>query len=186
MNGEIHKHSLRNMMFQRNASLGLTTLLAASLVIVTSFLFMKSERVIVIPAAVEKEFWVDAHSVSATYLEQFGYFLGELLLSKSSQSSAIQKAIVLRHTDPSFSTQLDKKLFEEAQQLERDRISYVFFPTGVYTNLGSKEVRLSGERTTYISGKQISSATENYVLSFTYRGGRLLLNGITALEGTTP
>lgn len=183
MNSEIHKHSLRNLIFQRNACLGLTAMLSASLIIVASFLFLKSERIVVIPA-VEKEFWVDAHNISATYLEQFGYFLGELLLSKSSQSAATQKAIVLRHADPSYATQLNKKLSEEALQLEKDRVSYVFYPTGVYTDLRAQEVMLSGDRTTYLAGKAISTAPENYVLSFIYRGGRLLLSGITEKEGS--
>lgn len=179
MNSEIHKHSLRNLTFQRNACLGLSALLSTSLIFVSAFLFMKSERVVVLPAVVEKEFWVDAQNVSATYLEQFGYFLGELLLSKSSQSASTQKAIVLRHTDPSFATQLHKKLSEEAQQLEKERASYVFYISGIYTNLRAQEVTLSGERTTYIGGKAVSTAAENYTLSFVYRGGRLLLSGIT-------
>jgi conjugal transfer pilus assembly protein TraE len=184
MNSEIHKISLRHLIFQRNACLALTALLSVSLVIVSSFLFVKSERIVIVPPIVEKEFWVDGNNISATYLEQFGYFLGELLLSKSSQSASTQRAIIMRHTSPSYSTQLNKKLMEEEQRLEKERASYVFFPTGIYTNIESKEVVLSGNRTIYVSGKMVSSVVESYSLSFVFQGSRLLLSGVTEREGT--
>jgi conjugal transfer pilus assembly protein TraE len=182
MNSEIHKISLRHLIFQRNAFLGLSAILSVSLTIVTAFLFVKSERIIIAPPVVEKEFWVDSKGVSATYLEQFGYFLGELLLSKSSQSAASQRSIIMRHTSPNYSTQLHKKLVEEEQKLEKERASYAFYPTGIYTDISSLEVVLTGNRVIYVSGKAVSDAFESYRLSFIFQGSRLLLSGVTETE----
>lgn len=184
MNSEIHKHSLRNLIFQRNAFLALAGMLSIALAVISSFLFMKSERIVIVPPVVEKEFWIDSRGVSATYLEQFGYFLGELLLSKSAQSASIQRTILMRHTDPSFSTHLQKKLVEEEQKLDKERASYVFYPTGIYTDIGSKEVILTGDRMTFVSGKAVSTAVESYLLSFIFQGSRLLLSGVTETEVT--
>jgi conjugal transfer pilus assembly protein TraE len=179
MNSEIHKHSLRYLLFQRNVLLALIGIVSISLAIVSSFLFFKSERIVIVPPVVEKEFWIDSSNISVTYLEQFGYFLGELLLTKSAQSAPYQRTIILRHTDPRFSTYLQKKLVDEEQTLEKEHASYVFYPTGIYTEIRSKEVTLTGERTTYVSGKAVSTAKEGYTLSFAFQGSRLLLTGIT-------
>lgn len=182
MNNEIQKISHRSLLFQRNAFFALSGLLSISLVLSTTFLFWKSERIIIVPPMVEKEFWVEPRNVSPTYLEQFGYFLGELALTKSAQSAPIQRAIILRHTDPSFSTLLQKKLIEEEIRLEKEKASYVFFPVSVQTDIKAKEVRITGDRAIYVSGKAVSSDRETYVLSFNIQGSRLLLTGITVQE----
>jgi conjugal transfer pilus assembly protein TraE len=183
MNSDVHTVSLRYLIFQRNAFLALTAVLSVAVTIVSAFLFVKSERIVIAPAVIEKEFWVDSHGVSVTYLEQFGYFLGELLLSKSSQSAATQRAIIMRHTAPGYSTQLNKKLLEEEQRLEKEMAAYVFFPTEVHADISSKEVVLTGHRTLYVSGKAVSHAVESYVLHFIFQGSRLLLSSVTEKEG---
>lgn len=182
MNSEIHRISLRSLIFQRNAFFALSGLLSISLIISTIFLFWKSERIIVVPAVIEKEFWVEPSNVSSTYLEQFGYFLSELVLSKSSQSAPMQRTIILRHTDPGFATELQKKLVEEEKRLEKEKASYVFFPVAVHTDMKAKEVLITGDRTIYVSGKAVSSERESYVLSFNIQGSRPLLKQITAKE----
>ncbi|MFI5343139.1 MAG: type IV conjugative transfer system protein TraE [Chlamydiales bacterium] len=184
MNSEIQKISHRSLLFQRNAFLALSGLLSISLIVTTVFLFWKSERIIVVPAVIEKEFWVEPNNVSATYLEQLGYFLGELSLTKSAQSAPLQRAIILRHTDPAFSTELQKKLIEEEKRLDKEKASYVFFPVTVHTDMGRKEVLITGDRTIYVSGKAVSTDRESYLLSFNIQGSRLLLKGITAKEAS--
>lgn len=182
MNSDIHQHFLRHLLFQRNAFLALSAVLSISMVIVSTFLFVKSERIVVLPAVVEKEFWIDSNNVSATYLEQFGYFLGELLLSKSAQSSATQRTILMRHTAPSYATLLNRKLIEEEQKLDKERASYTFYPTGIYTDVKALEIVLTGDRTTYVAGKAVSTAAESYLLTFIFQGSRLLLSGVTEKE----
>jgi conjugal transfer pilus assembly protein TraE len=131
---------------------------------------------------IEKEFWVDSRGVSGSYLEQFGGFIGQLLLSKSAQTAQNQRAILLRHTDPSFSTLLSKKLGEEEQKLLKENASYVFYPIEARSNPKTNEVLLIGDRTIYVSGTSISSERVRYILSFSNQGPRLLLKGITLSE----
>ena len=180
MNSEIHQKSIGSLTLQRNAFFGFSFLLSISLVIVCSFLFLKNERIVVVPACIEKEFWVDGKSVSPTYLEQFGYFLGQLILSKSPQSASGQRTILLRHTDPSYASAINKKLREEEETLTKQGASYVFYPVDVHSHPSSLEVELIGDRVFYLSGKAISTERECYTLSFSNRGARLLLKGISS------
>lgn len=172
----------QQLSFQRNIFAALALLLAVSLILTSSLLFMKRERVVIVPPFVEKEFWVEASHISPTYLEQFGYFLGQLLLGKSAYSSPSQRAILLRHTDPAFVGALKQKLVAEEELLHKQNASYVFYPVVINAVLQKKEVIIEGDRIFYVSGKQVSLERETYVLSFKYTGSRLLLTGIRAVE----
>ncbi|MCH9626264.1 MAG: hypothetical protein S4CHLAM123_14600 [Chlamydiales bacterium] len=182
MNREFLEKSSQYLRFQRNIFAALSIFLSLSLILLLSFLFTKRERVIIAPPIVEKEFWVDRKHVSPTYLEQFGYFLGQLLLGKSSYSAPSQRTLLLRHTDPFFVGTLKNKLLEEEEMLKTQNASYTFFPVSVQVNATSNEVLLEGDRVFYVSGKQVSSEREGYILSFNFSGSRLLLAGISSSE----
>ncbi len=182
MNRSFLEKTTQYLRFQRNIFAALSLLLSLSLVILTAFLFLKSERVIVTPPIVEKEFWVEANKVSPTYLEQYGCFLGQLLLGKSSHSAPSQRTILLRHADPAFADALKHKLLEEEELLQKQSASYTFYPVSVHVNAEKNQVLLEGDRIFYVSGNQVSSAREGYILSFNYSGSRLLLSGVSAKE----
>ncbi|HEY4832933.1 MAG TPA: TraE/TraK family type IV conjugative transfer system protein, partial [Waddliaceae bacterium] len=131
MKKEFLEKTTQYLRFQRNILAALSFLLSVSIVLLCTFLFLKRERVIITPPVVEKEFWVDADKVSPTYLEQYGCFLGQLLLSKSAQSALMQRTVLLRHADPSFAETLKQKLFEEEQVLQKQSASYTFFPVTI-------------------------------------------------------
>ena len=121
------ERNLKNLLAQRNFLVGLSTLLAIGLILASSFLFFKTERIIVIPSIIEKEFWVDSNAVSATYLEQYGFFLGQLLLNKSANSADIHRTVLCRHTEPSYLAALKQRLIEEEETLKQQNASYVLF-----------------------------------------------------------
>ena len=172
--------NLQSLKFQRNVFSALTFTLALGIVPLSLFLFLKNERIVISPPVVEKEFWVEGKSISPTYLEQFGCFLGQLLLSKTAQSAPTQRTILLRHTDPGFAPALKNKLTQEEQVLKVQNASYVFYPIEIKVNAAKKEALLIGERLSFASGIQVSQEREEYLLSFSYINSRLLLNGISS------
>ncbi len=172
-------NALKTLTFQRNIFVGLSFLLSSGVIVLSLFLFTKSEKIIITPPVIEKEFWVDGKAVSPTYLEQYGCFLGQLLLGKSVQSAHTQRTVLLRHADPTFAGALKNKLMEEEETLRKQNSSYVFYPIEVKVDPYKKEVILIGDRLLFVAGKQISQERESYLLSFSYLGSRLLLNGIS-------
>lgn len=179
MDRTFFERNLNNLTVQRNFLLGLTSLLAVGIILTSTFLFFKTEKIIIVPAVIEKEFWVDSNTISATYLEQFGLFLGQLLLNKSSYSAPINRAILCRHTEPHYLNLLKQKLFEEEETLKKQNASYVFFLTNIFTNPEQLTVTLLGERQFLIGSQKPSHEKCIYTLNFTYTGARLLLSGIT-------
>lgn len=170
--------TLRNLSFQRNIFIFLSLLLSISTASLAVLQFFKNEKVIVVPPVIQEGFWVDSKSVSPSYLEQLGLYIGQLLLSKTADSSESQKEILLKHTHASFAGILDKKLKEEGKKMKEEGTSYAFFPLSVDVHQDSFEVDVSGDRTSYLKDKKLSSKKETYRLIFIYSGGRLLLAGI--------
>lgn len=182
MNHDLLSQNLQSLRFQRNIFAALTCLLSITLIILASFLFMKNERIIVTPPMVEKEFWVEGKHISPTYLEQYGCFIGQLLLGKSAQSAPMQRTALLRNTAPDFVGPLKNKLIDEEESLQKQNAAYVFYPIEVKVYPQRKEVLLTGDRIFFVSGQKVSQEHEHYLLSFTYTGGRLLLNGVSTPE----
>lgn len=178
MRKDVLDRTLENLRFQRNVFLLLACTLALAVACQSLFLFLKKERVIIAPPIIEKEFWVEGNRSSPTYLEQFGYFLSQLLLGKSAQSASAQRTILLRHVDPSFVGALRAKLLEEEELLKKQNASYTFYPIAIHTNPQSNEVCVEGDRVFFVNGKQISLDRESYTLRFTHSGARLLLRGL--------
>lgn len=162
------------LQFQRNIFATLSFILSLSIVLLGALLFLKRERIVVTLPVVEREFWVDADKVSPTYLEQYGCFLGQLLLGKSAQSAPGQRNILLRHADPGFAETLKRKLFEEEEVLQKQSASYTFFPVIIQANAKKNEVLIEGDRVFYVSGKQVSCEREGYILNFHYTGSSAL------------
>lgn len=170
--------NVEHLCFQRNVFAALVVIVSLAVLIQSCFLFFKNERVIVVPPVVEKVFWVDSQTVSSTYLEQFGVFIGQLLLSKSTNSAEHQRTVLLRHSSPRFSSELRKRLIQEESVLSKQKTSYVFLPHSAEVDMDNLEVTLKGERSSYASGHCVSTEPEEYRIQFIFSGGRLLLNGV--------
>lgn len=179
----LKQQNIQNLVHQKNLFAWLSFLLALVVLTLSLFLFNKKERVVIVPPVVEREFWVDSYTVSSSYLEQFGVFIGQLVLGKSVQSAPSQRAILLRHTAPSYAGPLRQKLIEEEEFLKKQNASYVFFPSQVRVDPTQMEVHLTGDRAAYSGGVQVSLNKEHYILSFSYVSGRLLLTGISSQDG---
>jgi conjugal transfer pilus assembly protein TraE len=182
MNANVLEANVRSLYFQRNIFVAFAFILSLALIVLTSFLFLKRERVIITPPIIAQEFWMDGNGVSPTYLEQFGVFLGQLLLNKSSQSASEQRAIILRHTNPSFLGMMKQRLFEEEEMLKKQDSAYTFYPIEIKVDLKRMEVKLTGDRIAFAGAKTVSSKRETYVLKFVYDGYRLFLKGVEAME----
>jgi len=182
MNVEFYKKNLISLNFQRNAFLALALLLGISQLITSIFLFWKSERTIIVPAVIEKEFWIEGNTVSATYLEQMGYFLGKLVLEKTAQSAPAQRKILLKHVEIAYVEMLNQKLIEEEKMLAKQGASYIFYPFDIQADPHLLKVLMSGERVLLMGGKAVSTVKESYILSFSNVGSRLLLKEIAAKD----
>lgn len=179
MNHAFREKTLASLSYQRNIYAAIAVALSVGTIILSVFLFWKTERIVIVPAVIEREFWVDGSSVSSTYLEQFGVYLGQLILGKTPKSAASQRTLILRHTDPTFYGIMRKRLIEEEEMLVKQNVSYAFFPVEVKVDTEKMSVLLVGDRLSFVGGNQVLSQREQYSFGFSYSGARLLLNSVT-------
>ena len=178
MNKNFLTKSAEALLFQRNIFAAVAVTLSISTILMSCFLFSKSERIIVVPPTVEQSFWIKGNNVSPEYLEQMGVFLGQLLLTKSTSSVPVQRSTLLRHSSPSFAQLLGQRLFEEEKTLKKQGGSYMFFLSQVDVSVDDLEVHLQGERRYYSRDKMVSSQQEKYILRFESKSGQIKLAGV--------
>lgn len=168
--------------FQRNLLVAVCSVLACTSVLSTSLLFTKNERVVIIPPTLDQSLWVEGNRVSSAYLEKWGVFVGNLLLTRSSTSAASSRELLLRHSDGEYLPALRQKLLEEEKSLKKQNISYVFYVSQVKVNPEALRVTLTGDRKTYVGDKKVSMNKESYQMQFVMTGGRMLLTGVKEVE----
>jgi conjugal transfer pilus assembly protein TraE len=182
MNEEIHTHNIKNLVFQRNAFLGLSTILSLSVLVSSCLLFYKQERIIVVPPVLETAFTIDGSHASPAYFEQMGVYFSGLLLNNNPQICEKNRTYALRNASPRFYSSLRERLIAEEKNLSEQKSSYSFNLRGIEVVEGDSSVLLEGDRSFYIGGKLVSSEKEKYLLRFVFQAGRLLIDSLEEIS----
>ncbi len=173
---------MQHLVFQRNAFLSLSFLLVIAVSVLAVMLSFKNEKIIIVPHSLNEKVWAHGNQVSGSYLKQQANVVTMLLLSKTLSSSKEQAASLLEITDPSLYGKLKKKLSEEQNVLSKEGVSYIFVPSKVTVDELSMSVETTGDRSTYLLGKMLSTVREKYVYQFTFNGKMLRLSEINREE----
>lgn len=182
MEMQVYKKGIEKIHYQRNVFAFFGSILLVSNLLLAAFLFVKRERVVVVPPVVEKEFWVEGNCLSPSYLEQFGMFLSQLLLNKSPDSVSLQNQILMRYVSPSYSPAFGRALELEKSEMLNQKLSYLFFPNKVQVIPKMKQVILEGERIVYLAEEEFMKEPMRYLLSFDFLNGKLLLRELKREE----
>lgn len=172
----------------RRASVFLALLLAASMLAtaVLAVLAVRQsgrERVVLVPPAIHKTFWVEAERASPEYLEQMGYFLAQLTLNVTPQSVEHQSRLLLQYAAPASWGDLRTAMAANAERIKRDGASTVFSPQDLQVDERTQRVGLRGLLTTFISDRRVSEVSKGYAIELQYAGGRIFLK---TFRETTP
>ena len=172
----------------RRASALLVLLLACSMlanVTLAAFAMHMAgrERVVVVPPAIHKTFWVEAERASPEYLEQMGYFLAQLTLNVTPQSVEHQSRLLLQYAAPAYWGDLRTAMAANAERIKRDGASTVFSPQDLQVDERTQRVGLRGLLTTFISDRRVSEVSKGYAIELQYAGGRIFLK---TFRETTP
>jgi conjugal transfer pilus assembly protein TraE len=166
---------LHTVLKQRNMLFPIVLLLGVSQVLLILLLFWKDDRTIFVPPVLDKPFSIQGSSYSASYYEQMGIFLANLLLTKTATTAHQQHEVLFKYVDPELVGVFKRDLMEEVEMLQKDSAGYVFYPTETRVNLGTHSVLLKGERHTFVGAHRVDVSKEAYRLSFVQRGHLLYL-----------
>jgi conjugal transfer pilus assembly protein TraE len=177
------KHKkIGSILFQRNFLGGLALALLIIALLQTALLFVKNEKIIILPPELKQEFWIEGNKFAPTYLEEKGMYFTHLLLDVSSSNILSQGEVLLRYVDPSFHEQFKTRLFAEEQRLKRDNVSLNFTVTDCEVYPSELELDITGDLHAYVAFKKISTHRETYRLEFSAKRGRLFLKKFEILK----
>lgn len=181
MNRLFEQTRISYLVSQRNILTGLSSVLLVVVFLQSIFLFFRQERIIVSPPELHQSYWVEGNRFSESYLEEMAVFFAHLLLDVSSESLLYQGDVILRHVDAESYSRIRTKLFADAAQLKKENATSRFQPKKAIVSRKSMEVQLKGTMTQYVSGKDVSSYEETFVVRFSAKNGTIYLKDFALL-----
>jgi conjugal transfer pilus assembly protein TraE len=181
MNRLFEQTRISYLVSQRNILAGLSSVLLVVVFLQSIFLFFRHERIIVSPPELHQSYWVEGNRFSESYLEEMAVFFAHLLLDVSSESLLYQGDVILRHVDAESYSRIRTKLFADAAQLKKENATSRFQPKKAIVLRKSMEVQLKGTMTQYVSGKDVSSYEETFVVRFSAKNGTIYLKDFALL-----
>ena len=185
MNFSTYRSHLEKVIEQRNgylllASMGLALCLFETIII---FCLIGRERIVVVPPAIEKSFWVSAQNVSPEYLSEMTTFFANLRLNLTADSAATQRLMLLRYTDADYYGALKSQLVAEADKITEQHLSISFYPT-TDVKVETKKLRtiIEGDLKTYVGETALPVKHVRYIITFKYNAGRLLIKSFEEVK----
>ena len=173
---------MTNFEYQRNMLLGLVSILLILLLVLSACLFFRSERVIVLPPEVKREFWVEGNRFSPEYLEEMAVYFLHLALDVNQTTLPYNTEILSRYSDVETANYLREKYARDIKKLKDNDASTSFEVKEVTVFPEVNVVRVSGRIKHYFGSKCIKERLTTYEVVFkTYRG-RLFFKEIKEQE----
>lgn len=144
------------------------------------------ERVILVPPAIHKSFWVESDKVSAEYLEQMGYFLAQLVLNVTPQSVDYQSKLLLQYAAPASYGEIKTAMAVAGERLKRDGAATVFSARMINVDERALKVAIQGQLTTFISDRRVSEVNRSYLIELQYSLGKLTIKSFKETNGNDP
>lgn len=152
--------------------------LAATALLLAMTLFasgLAPKRVVVVPAEVRSEFWVEENEVSRNYFLEWGYFIASLILNVTPESVDYQNDVLMRHVAARHRDGMRAQLAEAAARLKREGLSTFFSVGDVHVDRDGAKVAFSGILASYVEGRKVAERDAAFMASFVVGDARLQL-----------
>ena len=166
------KSALAENFFLRSVTL----LLGISLVITTLMLSVKTERILLVPPKMTKEFWVERERVAPEYMEQMGVFIATLVGNLSPGNAEFNVNMLIKHyLDPSHQNpEVIQELLNQAAYIKKNNITQAFFPSSIsIVDPENMKVRVEGSNIINIGTARVSGEKASYLIRFNARNYKL-------------
>ncbi len=172
------KSALAENFFLRSVTL----LLGISLVITTLMLSVKSQRILLVPPQMTKEFWIERDRVSPEYIEQMGVFIATLVGNLSPGNAEFNVNMLIKHyLDPNHNNpEAMRELLGQATYIKKNNITQAFFPSSIsIVDSAGIKVRVEGSNIVNIGTARISEEKISYLIRFGARDYKLYVEEFT-------
>jgi type IV conjugative transfer system protein TraE len=172
-----------NFEYQRNALLGLTAVLLAIVVILSLNLLLRSEKTIILPPEVRREFWAAGNRFSPEYLEEQAVYVIHLALDVNQTNYPYNTEILMRYADSETCAYLKERFEKTLKTLKKNDASTRFEVKEATVFPEKNIVHVKGILNCFVGSKQIDNRQEAYEVKFKTFRERLFLDNFQLLEG---
>jgi conjugal transfer pilus assembly protein TraE len=180
----LKRSQIDKLVGQRNGymMLALGNSIISIFLIITIFLLIGRERIIVTPPVIEKSFWISGTRVSAEYLSEMTTFFANLRFNITPSNSNYQRDILLRYTDPQYYNILKSKLIKESDRIAEQHITMAFFPISIKVDIKNLKAIIEGDLKTFVGDVTLPVKRINYTITYRYDASRLLVTSFTEVN----
>ncbi len=140
------------------------------------------EKVILVPPSVSSKFWVKSDHVSSEYLAEMSHFFTLLRFNNTPATMESQREVLLRYISPEYYEKLKIELINEATSMTKERVSTVFYPVDIKTDVKHLEVLVTGDLLTTVGTNQLPVKRSTYKISYKYNNYRLLIKKLIEVK----
>lgn len=137
-----------------------------------------SQKVIVVPPEIRKEFWVTGKTVSRSYLEQVFYYVTSSILNVSPETvdESISRIYVFLTTDPVLVGKIKRAFQDYALAIKTKRVYQAFYPMSIEFK-GNKAI-VRGFMKKIVGAGEVIEESKEVKYTFRVQNGRLFIEGI--------
>jgi type IV conjugative transfer system protein TraE len=183
MDKNIHLHNLSNILKQRNLFLALSLGLLCGNIILSLKILLQSERIILTPGLKQKV-WLSRNMVSNSYLEEMTNIYLSNLLDINMKNIAYKKSLIMSNLstkDVASLKSITEYFTKSEDKYKRFDLTTYFTVKKIEIDIDKLQTTATGILTSSYGKKGISVNEEQYLLSFDYHNGTLLLQSFTRI-----
>ncbi|MCK9473669.1 TraE/TraK family type IV conjugative transfer system protein [Sulfurimonas sp.] len=158
----------------------IVSIILASALSISSFTIYKlyeEQKIIILPASVQKEFWATSKDVSESYLEQMGQYISTALLNVSPNSVETQFKFVLDLAAPHFYQNLKLDLENQKRYLVENGITSAFWAKSF--KFEKDHITVQGMKHNIIGDKVVEKRGITLKIYFEVQSGRFYISSFT-------
>jgi conjugal transfer pilus assembly protein TraE len=168
---------------QRDKMLILSAVLLVIVFAQSICLLFRSDKIIILPPEVRREFWAKGNRFSPEYLEEQAVYMLHLALDVNQVRYPYNMEILMRYADVNTCSYLREKFEKHYKTLKTNDASTRFDIKEVKVYPDRNKVYVTGSMNNFVGSKPINSRAEIYEVEFKTFRGRLFLKDIKLVDG---
>ncbi|MBU0991731.1 MAG: type IV conjugative transfer system protein TraE [Proteobacteria bacterium] len=143
---------------------------------------LKYQRTIILPPKVDHRIEISGNAVNDDYLKMYTRYILELLLNYTPKTVQFNFNDLLSLVSPELYQELQSNLFKIVDNVEKLRITSVFYPSNIIIDQEKKYITIRGRRKQFSHFAKIEESERNYYLRYEITNGRFFLTNIQEQE----
>jgi len=138
---------------------------------------VKYERIVLVPACIDKRVTISGNRVSPEYIKLFTRYILNLALDYTPSTAKGQFSELLTFCTPDFYPVFKQTLSDLSDRIKELSICSLYYPQDITINFLTHTIKVTGIERQWSEGQKIEDSKKTYILSFRIRDGRFWLDG---------